>query len=67
MLQKILCTFAVMIERAKQFLTLKKLLLFSFLLETLCVSYALYWKAATPITSVLFTLSGAIIVFCFLK
>lgn len=56
-----------MIERAKKFLTTKKILLYSFLLETLCVSYALYWKTATPITSVLITLSGAIIVYCFLK
>lgn len=67
MLRKNLCTFAVMIERAKNFLTIKKLLLYSFLLETLCVSYALYWKAATPITSILFSLSGAIIVYCFLR
>jgi hypothetical protein len=57
----------MIIDRAKKFLTIKKLLLYSFLLETLCVSYALYWKAATPITSVLFTLSGVVIVFCFLK
>jgi hypothetical protein len=48
-------------------LTLKKILLYSFLLETLCVTYALYLKSLTGITSILFSFSGLIMVYCFLK
>jgi hypothetical protein len=48
-------------------LNLKKLLLYSFLLETLCVTYALYLKSFTAITSIFFSLSGLVIVYCFLK
>ena len=48
-------------------ISLKKVLLYSFILETVCVTYALYIKSLTEITSILFTISGLVMVYCFLK
>ena len=44
----------------------KKTLLIAFLLETICVTYALKLTNLTGITSVLFSLSGVVIAICFL-
>ena len=44
----------------------KKTLVFAFLLETICVTYALKLTSLTGITSVLFSLCGVVIALCFL-
>jgi len=44
----------------------KKTLLIAFLIETICVTYALKLTSLTGITSVLFSLSGIVIAVCFL-
>ena len=44
----------------------KKTLVFAFLLETICVTYALKLTSLTGITSILFSLCGVVIALCFL-
>ena len=44
----------------------KKTLVFAFLLETICVTYALKLTSLTGITSILFSLCGLVIALCFL-
>ncbi len=46
--------------------SVKNILVFSFLLETLCVTYALDVTVITPFTSVLYTVAGIAIATCFL-
>ncbi len=45
----------------------KKILLIAFLVETICVTYALKLKMLTGITSIVFTLSGLVIVWMILR
>jgi len=44
----------------------KKTLVFAFLLETICVTYALKLTSLTGFTSILFSLCGVVIALCFL-